>query len=199
MNRIPIAGALSIALVAISAASCGGSPKRDAAARSSAAVDDDPAARYAPLEVGADWRSYTRVNRASFESPTHGHRWVDVYVNPIGLAAYRSDAPFPVGTVIVKSSREAADGKPTEVAGPLFVMAKREAGFAPDHDDWWYGLHWEAVPPSWQSRMGGAQVYWRSPSPRADYCWGCHESYDRNVGLPPVEQRDWSAPAAAGG
>ena len=188
--------AISIAVVSLFALACGGSTK--GGTTDTAAKADDPGATFAPLDVGADWKTYAKVNRASFESLTHGKRWVDIYVNQIGLAAYQSDAPFPVGTVIVKASVEAADGKPTDVAGPLFVMAKREAGFGPEHEGWWYGLHWESVPPSWVGKLGAKQVYWRSPSNKVDYCLGCHESYDRNVGLPPVDQRSWVTAGASG-
>jgi hypothetical protein len=158
---------------------------------------DDPDA-FGMLEIGADWPKYTRVNRAAFASPTHGNRFVDIWVNQVGLQAYVSDGGFPVGAVIVKTSVEAVDGKPTEIPGPLFVMQKREAGYAPEHDDWWYALYWEKVPPSWVGKMGARQIYWRSPSAKVDYCWACHESYDRNVGLPPVDQRAFS-PATPGG
>jgi hypothetical protein len=176
----------------------GGKPQAASGASESGAAAGDPAATYAPLDVGADYRSFARVNKSSFVSPTHGGRFVDIYVNPVGLAAYQGEGELPVGSIVVKTSWETRDGKATEVAGPIFVMQKREKGFAPEHDDWWYGLHWESVPEEWVARMGGAtQVYWRSPSKKADYCWSCHESYDRNLGMPPAEQRAWAAPAAA--
>jgi hypothetical protein len=188
-TRIAIAVAVSALAVA-----CG---KPTPGAPQPAAVADPDA--YADLEIGFDWASYTKVNREAFESPTHGKRFVDIWVNKVGLQAYVSETAFPVGTVIVKTSVEAAGGKPTGVAGPVFVMQKREAGYAPDHDDWWYALHWAEVPASWVAKMGAKQVYWRSPSSKVDYCWSCHEAYDRNVGMPPVEQRAFAAPAAAGG
>lgn len=194
-----IRGALAVVVLA----ACGGGKRASEPAGGAegggGTTAADPADGFAALEVGADWSSYTKVNKTSFESPTHGHRFVDIYVNPIGLAAYQSDAELPVGTVVVKTSWEVEGGKPTAVAGPIFVMEKRAAGFSPDHDDWWYGLHWAEVPAAWVGKMGGAeQVYWRSPSTKADYCWGCHESYDRNLGMPPAEQRAWAAPPAGG-
>jgi hypothetical protein len=183
-----------IALGLLVACGGGGGAGAGAPAGGGGATGGDPAATYAALDVGADWASYTKVNKSSFESPTHGNRWVDVWVNQVGLAAYQSEEPFPVGTIVVKTSWEAEGGAKTDVAGPIFVMHKREAGFAPEHEDWWYGLHWETVPASWVARMGGKeQVYWRSPSSKVDYCWGCHENYDRNMGLPPAEQRAWAA------
>lgn len=169
---------------------CGGG-KKDPVAAGAETPAAEPA--YAPLDVGADYKSYTKVNKETFVSPTHGKRFVDIYVNDVGLAAYTSDAEFPVGSIVVKTSWETADGKPTDVAGPIFVMEKKAAGFSPDHGDWWYGLHWENVPASWQPKMGGAtQVYWRSPSAKVNYCWECHDNFDRAMGLPPAEQRTWS-------
>ena len=123
-------------------------------------------------------------------SPTHGKRFVNIYVNAPGLSSYKSDAEFPIGSTIVKESWEVKDGKPTDVAGPLFIMVKKEAGFDPDHEDWWYGFHWATPPEKWASRLG-AQVYWRSPSKKVNYCWDCHDNFDREIGLPPKEQRNW--------
>jgi hypothetical protein len=153
----------------------------------------DQYSQYAALEAGADYKKWKKMNKAPFLSPTHGNRFVDVYVNDVGAAAYQSGSDgLPVGSIVVKTSWETENGKPTQVAGPIFVMAKRAAGFNPPRQDWWYALHWETVPSHWQARMGGAtQVYWRSPSPRVDYCWDCHEGYDRQIGFVPEESRAW--------
>jgi hypothetical protein len=186
-----------ISIVVLCAAACGGGgkPAADPAAAGAETASAGPQDEYAPLDIGADYATYTRVNKAPYESPTHGKRFVEVYVNQVGLAAYQSAAEFPTGTIVVKTSWETVDGKPTDVPGPIFVMEKRAKGFAPEHQDWWYGLHWEKVPASWVARMGGKdQVYWRSPSKKVDYCWGCHENYDRNMGLPPAAQRNWTSP-----
>ena len=61
-------------------------------------------------------------------------------------AAYDSSAPIPVGTIVVKTSVLDEHGAPGSVAGPIFVMEKRAAGYAPDANDWWYALHWAAPP-----------------------------------------------------
>ena len=151
----------------------------------------DPAAVYGPLEKGADYKSWTKLNTAPVKSKTHGGRYVDTYVNPEGVEAYKNDdADIPVGTVIVKPSWEAGADGPTDVAGPTFVMA-RVAG-----DDgeptWWYGFHWEKVPESWQPKLGGAsQIYWRTPSKKVDYCSGCHDNYPRELGGIPKDKRSW--------
>ena len=143
---------------------------------------------FGPLEVGADYKSYTKVNTESFPSPTHGKRFVDVYVNDIGLAAYLNDeAQMPTGTVVVKTSKETQDGKATDVDGPIFVMEKREEGFDSKSNDWWYALHWEDVPESWQAKVGGEKVYWKTPEKKVGYCISCHANYDRELGGVPAE------------
>jgi hypothetical protein len=151
------------------------------------AMETDEGSTFGPLEVGADWQTYTRVNTTSFHSPTHGGRMVDVLVNDVGLAAYQGgdDVAIPVGAIIVKTSREESGA-----AGPIFVMEKRAAGFDPDHEDWYYAIHWADPPEPWATRLGGP-LYWRTPSKKADYCWECHESFERELGGVPVEHRAW--------
>lgn len=152
------------------------------------ANESDP---FGPLDYGADWQSYHKMNKGPVKSRSHGGRFVDTYVNEVGFAAYQDEeAPIPEGTVIVKTSWEAESGQPTTVAGPIFVMVKRAAGFAPDHDDWWYGFQWQDPPEKWAKKLGGP-TYWRTPSKKVDYCWDCHENYDRALGMVPEAQRAW--------
>ncbi len=144
----------------------------------------DAASTYSPLEVGADWATYVKVNTTPVRSETHGGRLVDTYVSPLGAAAYLDDdAALPAGTVVVKTSKE-ADG----TDGPLFVMAKLAAGADPDRGDWAFALHWADPPARWRTRLGGP-VYWRTPSKKATYCVECHETYDRGLGGVPPAQR----------
>jgi len=133
--------------------------------------------RFGPLEVGADYLRYRKLTDRPFQSLDHGNRWVDVYVNEVGAGAYLSGAPIPVGTVVVKTSWVDHDGAPGGEPGPIFVMAKRAAGYWPERDDWYFAIHW-ADPPA---KFGGP-VYWRGKSPRAAYCWQCHNLYDRHLG-----------------
>jgi len=161
---------------------CGGGSATSKKESGSAAA---PAAEltYAALEVGADYKSFTKVNKEPFLSGDHGGRFVDVWVNEIGLEAYKNEeVQPPVGTLLVKTSWEAVDGKPSAVAGPIFVMEKRAQGFNEEHSDWWYAMHWENVSDKWQKRLGGKQVYWRSPSKKVNYCDGCHENYENEIG-----------------
>lgn len=142
----------------------------------------DDGATFGPLEVGADYASYVKMNTAPVASETHGGRLVDTYVNGVGAGAYLDpDAAIPVGTVIVKTSMEVRAGQVTGEAGPIFVMEKRAAGFDPDHGDWAYAIHWAAPPERWAAKLGGP-IYWRSPSHKVGYCVECHDNYDRNLG-----------------
>lgn len=142
----------------------------------------DEFATYAALDVGADYKSWDKLNKTPVKSKTHGGRFVDTYVNKVGVEAYKKDdAEIPVGTIIVKSSFEVDDNdKATDVAGPLFIM-ERKAG-KDGKGEWWYGLHWEKVPAQWQDAMGGSQAYWRTPSDKVGYCSDCHDNYDRELG-----------------
>ncbi|MEJ7601667.1 MAG: cytochrome P460 family protein [Kofleriaceae bacterium] len=155
-------------------ACCGGAPT----------VDTTPApdeSAFAPLEVGADYASYRKLSDAPFRSTAHGDRFVEVYVNQVGAAVYLTDAEIPVGTVVVKTSWQNVDGKPSDVAGPIFVMEKRASGYDPAHADWWYAIHW-AKPPAPEARKFGGPFYWRGKSPRVAYCWRCHDDYERSLG-----------------
>ncbi len=144
---------------------------------------------FGPLEVGADWASYKKMNKAPVPSKTHGGRFVDTYVSEGGVAAYGDDdAEIPVGTVIVKTSWEAAGGKPTQVPGPIFVMKKMEAGYAPDHEDWYYAIHW-AKPTEAQAKLLKGPIYWRGKSAKVGYCYKCHDNYVRGLGSVPAEFR----------
>lgn len=175
-----------LALAAIAAhAGCASAPAasdRDAgmrarAARAPATAEDV----YGPLEVGADYPSYRKLTDRPFPSLDHGSRWVDVYVNAIGADAYLSGAPIPVGTIVVKTSWQDDGGRPSAIAGPVFVMEKRAPGYSPEHDDWYFAIHW-ANPPAADARKLGGPIYWRGKSRRAAYCWECHDLYDRHLG-----------------
>ena len=163
-----------LALV-IGLSSCGGAP----APATPAPKPDE--SRFGPLEVGADYASFTKVTDAPFRSLDHGNRFVDVYVNEVGAAAYLGEGDIPVGTIVVKPSFQNVDGQKSDIAGPIFVMEKRAKGYDPDHADWWYAIHW-AEPPAEDAKKFGGPIYWRGKSPRVAYCWGCHDDYGRSLG-----------------
>lgn len=164
------------ALITIAVIGCGASTPPS---KSTKSIDAESV--FGPLEIGADYASYAKLTDKPFLSLDHGNRWVDVYVNAIGLAAYDSSAAIPVGTVIVKTSVLDENGAPGSVAGPLFVMEKRAAGYAPADADWWYAIHWSAPPTEDAAKFGGP-MYWRGKSARVDYCTECHNDYDRSLG-----------------
>jgi hypothetical protein len=144
---------------------------------------------YAPLDVGADWSTYKKMNKAPVPSKTHGGRFVDTYINELGVASYgNDDADVPVGTVIVKTSWEGKDGQPTDVPGPVFVMKKMAPGYAPDHEDWYFAIHWEK-PTEAQLQLLKGPIYWRGHSPKVAYCYTCHDNYVRSLGGVPEGYR----------
>ena len=171
------------ALAGLVIAACGAAPAdREAALRAGTAQTSATAEdTYAPLDVGADYLTYRKLTDAPFQSLDHGNRWVDVYVNAVGATAYLSGAPVPIGTIVVKTSWQNDHGQPSSVAGPIFVMEKRAAGYSPAHDDWYFAIHWAHPPADDAAKLGGP-IYWRGKSPRAAYCWECHDLYDRHLG-----------------
>jgi hypothetical protein len=132
---------------------------------------------YGPLEVGADYETYRKLTPEPFLSRVHGNRWVDVWVSEAGADAYLDGSPIPVGTTVVKSSWENDDGD-KGAPGPIFVMRKEAPGYDPEHDDWYYAIHW-ARPVGQKSTE---PIYWRGKSPKVAYCYDCHDSYDRSLG-----------------
>jgi len=158
-------------------ASCGGAPAVSSPATAAAAAADG----FEPLGIGADYPSYRKLTPTRFKSRVHGNRWVDVYVNEIGADAYLDGGDIPVGTTVVKASWEDADGKPSDFAGPTYVMRKEAPGYAPEHDDWYYAIHWARPTPE-QAQLLGGPIYWQGASPRVAYCYDCHDSYDRSLG-----------------
>ncbi|MEM9489018.1 MAG: cytochrome P460 family protein [Myxococcota bacterium] len=171
----------------------GGNAAKETAkpAAKEAAKAADPNAQFGPLEIGADWKSYAKVNSEPVFCEDHGKRFCDTYVNDVGVEAYKNeDAEIPVGTIVVKTSWENQGGAPSDVPGPIFVMEKRAAGFDTEHGDWYYAMHWEKPTAQFAKALGGP-TYWRSPSKRVAYCFGCHDGYDRQLGMVPEEKRAW--------
>ncbi len=168
-------------------AACGGGTGKPA---TPAQEVPEPAAEVAPAWAG--WKDWHRVSTAPWVSKTHGKRLVEIYVNDVAVAAYQDQATaLPVGSIIVKPSWENQDGQPG-APGPVFVMEKRPAGFSHDHGDWFYAFQWDAPTGVWRDKLGAGPVLWQSPSSKVDYCWDCHDTYDRQLGMPPATARAWS-------
>ncbi len=141
-----------------------------------------------PLGVGAGYESWTKVNKTPSDCTDHGGRLCDFYVNDVGLEAYKNEsAEIPAGTIVVKPSWEKnADGTAGD-PGPIFVMEKRADEFA-EHSNWYYAIHWEKISAKWASKIK-APFYFQSPSKKIGYCQGCHDGYDRQLGMVPEENR----------
>jgi len=176
------------------AVGCGGSQAAESSqgtagdTGSAQAAPADPNAAFGPLEVGADWSNYTKVNTDPVESGDHGGRFVDTWVNDIGLEAYKNEeAEIPEGSILVKTSWEAQDGAPSTVPGPIFVMKKMAPGFDEDNGDWYYAIHWENPTEKFREKFG--QMYWRTPSSKVKYCFDCHNDYSRQLGQVPEDHR----------
>ena len=85
-----------------------------------------------------DWRLY---NTAPYRSATHGNRYVNNYVNPIGKA-YGTMKPgdrLPAGTIIAKDSLTVTS-KRDVFAGALFIMERLPTGQSPKTADWRYKM-----------------------------------------------------------
>jgi hypothetical protein len=140
------------------------------------------------LTVGKGFESWKKVDTKTYLSRTHGKRFVRIHVNDIGYQAYISGKPMPVGSVVVKPSWQAKDGKPTDIKGPVFVMEKKAAGYDDENENWYYAIYWPDPTPEWKKKLGGP-IYWQSPSKKVSYCIECHEGYDRYLGMPPKDAR----------
>ncbi len=171
-------------------AGCGPSPAVTSTPSEAAVASESTTMPASPQAPGSwqDWQSYTNVSPGPWVSNTHGKRFVEIYVNAVGLQAYKEDAPMPVGSIVVKPSWENQDGA-KGASGPLFVMEKMPEGYAPDSGDWFYAFQWPDAPAKWKDG-DGRDPDWRSPSAKIEYCSGCHDNLKRNLGMPPKE-RQW--------
>ena len=146
-----------------------------------------------PDDPWAGWKdSFTNVSKDKWVSKTHGKRFVEIWVNDVALAAYKDEsAEMPVGSVLVKPSWDNDNGQPGG-EGPLFVMVKKEPGYAGGEweGDWYYAFIWENPTGQWKEKLGGP-TRWESKSGKVEYCWDCHDVEDRQLGMPPEDQRAW--------
>lgn len=81
-------------------------------------------------------KSCTMIPGRQEPSP-HLHKYVSVFVNPIGREAMmtRGETKFPVGSMIVKEKLDSPDSKNPEM---LTAMIKRSPGYNPESGDWEY-------------------------------------------------------------
>lgn len=155
----------TLAIFALALAACGsgrGTPPAAAASPESTPASPTASAAPTPAEQPsvAGWRSWPQTNDARFVSRGHKGKWVDVYVNPVGESEYRAaNGPYAVGATIVKVHY--ANETSQEII-KLAVMRKMDAGYDPDHGDWYYGVYGaDGTEPKMSGKIGK--------------CISCHE------------------------
>jgi hypothetical protein len=187
MNKYGLVGIAMVALLG-----CGGGEKKVGNVEQ---PGGGPAPKAEPPQTGPDswagWQSWQKVSTEKWPSKTHGGRFVEVYVNDVGLEAYMAgeETEMPVGSIVIKPSWEDEGGQ-AGAEGPVFIMEKKAAGFAPDSGDWFYAFQWDDPTGEWKQKLGGP-VKWQSPSDKVTYCVDCHDSYDRQLGGVPQDKRAW--------
>lgn len=170
---------IGVGLAALVAIACGGGQKADVGSTTSEA---------SAAEEWDGWQSYNKVSKDKWISPTHGKRFVEIYVNDVGVEAYKANQAMPVGSIVVKPSWENEGGQPG-ADGPLFVMVKKEPGYAPDNGDWFYAFEWAQPTGKWKDK---GPIKWKSPSNSVEYCLDCHDTEgDHQLGGVPEEYRNW--------
>lgn len=93
------------------------------------------------LSVANAFWQWPRVSTQSYQSATHGERYVENYANQKAAAYNRFEdaGKLPVGSVLAKPSF-VAHGNGRLGAGPLFLMEKMPAGFLEVSGDWKYSM-----------------------------------------------------------
>ena len=121
-----------------------------------------------PVDIST-WPSWTKANAETFLSKSHQKVMVDVYVSNDHAEAYKALAgAMPVGTALVKAQHENAGGQ--KGAGKsLTVMVKMEAGFDPEHGDWYYGVY---------SYDGKKAMMEGKSDGKTAMCVNCHDTAD---------------------
>ncbi|MDB4959933.1 MAG: hypothetical protein JWO36_7502 [Myxococcales bacterium] len=120
-----------------------------------------------PAAFPADYKaSYVQV-RPCRSSSDHDLHHVRVLADPLGLDPYSMrNAPFPVGSVILKEEYDIGDSNCTGALTDYTVMVKLAAGSSPATLDW----HWQRVD-------SGRNVV----SDDEPHCYTCHKM----CGVPP--------------
>jgi hypothetical protein len=108
----------------------------------SSSVEDLDAGTGPTVDAAASWEHWNELSRfaraGTFISAGHfaASYEADLLVNDVvvGAGGCNAAAPLPEGAILAQRHRLEADGS----AGPLFVMTKRQAGFARPAGDWEY-------------------------------------------------------------
>ena len=88
-----------------------------------------------------NYRAWRRLNRAPYISDQHGARFVNVYINDkaVDFFSASDEQQMAVGSVVIKDSISVVESGGI-ARGPLFIMEKMPAGFAPNFGDWRYTM-----------------------------------------------------------
>lgn len=139
-----------------------------------------PAAGVGLFSLVADYRqNLVKINVQTWNSRTHGHRWVNTYVSKEGVDAYKNSNPLPEGAFVVKESFEDQDGKVSAVPGPLYVMRKGKVSDSPETGGWKYALRWDKPVEGNPEEIQGP-VTWLPGDGNLDSCVRCHDHFKDN-------------------
>ena len=133
----------------------------------------------------------TLMDSSTWNSRTHGHRWVNTYVSPEAAKAYQDSDILPEGTLVVKESFEDEDGQPSRIPGPLYVMEKGKKADSPRTGGWRYGLKWDN-PVEGNPENIKMPVTWVSGDRHLNSCVKCHNRFkdtDYLAGIPSGHER----------
>ena len=92
-------------------------------------------------DIAVSYANWSRYSKQSYQSGTHGGRYVQNYANAKARAygAYEKSGPMPSGAVLAKDSFAVKPNGRISV-GPLFLMEKMNAGFNADSGNWRYTM-----------------------------------------------------------
>ncbi len=98
--------------------------------------------RKAGLRNVKGYTGWLKINASSYQSATHGGRYVNNYADSHGDYRYKKfekAGTMPLGSVLAKDSFVVRpDGKVG--IGPLFIMEKMKKGFNKSSGDWRYSM-----------------------------------------------------------
>ena len=119
--------------------------------------------------ITSQYPEWKRYNKVPYHSARHGQHFVNNYANElaVGYGKYERVGSFPVGAMVVKDSFTVSD-QGTILSGPLFLMEKMPAGFAPANGDWRYMM----IEPS--GKITGLSEGVRSANVK--FCATCHNT-----------------------
>ena len=121
-------------------------------------------------------QNLVKMNARSWNSRTHGHRWVNTFVSKEAVSAYKNSDPLPEGTWVVKESFQDEGGKASQTPGPLYVMHKGKVADSPETGGWQYALRWDKPVTGNPENIQGP-VTWLPGDPNLASCVRCHNHF----------------------